>query len=45
MPKLNVTKCNKIWISQNHENFNEMEKVMLWNWKIKEMQKIALELW
>ena len=31
MPKLNETKCNKYWISQNHGKFNEMQKVMLWN--------------
>ena len=31
MPKLNETKYNKNWISQNHGKFNEMQKIMFWN--------------
>ena len=45
MPKLNKTKFDENWISQNHGKFNEMQVAMLWNAKIKKMLKIATEFW
>ena len=41
MPKLKETKRNKNCILRNHGKFSEMQKVMLRNAKIKEIQNFG----
>ena len=42
MSELKKTKCNKTWISWNHGKFNEIQKILLRNAKIKQISNFGL---